>query len=218
MASFNVQSTYYLLFLLFTLGLAPFLAVLVTSYIKLVVVLSLVRNALGTQQVPSNLVINGLAIILSLYIMSPVINEVLVIVNEENVSLEDFDSVARAFSKGKEPFRDFLRRHAHEEERSFFTQSAHTLWSEERVNNMREDDFLVLIPAFTVSELTEAFRIGFLVYLPFLAIDLVISNILLAMGMMMVSPMMISLPFKLLLFVALNGWGRLVHSLILTYQ
>jgi type III secretion protein R len=116
-----------------------------------------------------------------------------------------------------EPFRGFLMKHSGKKERVFFVQAAQKLWPPERAADLQEDDLLVLVPAFTVGELTSAFQIGFLLYLPFVAIDLIISNILLAMGMMMVSPTTISLPFKLLLFVLVDGWGRLIHGLVLTY-
>ena len=116
-----------------------------------------------------------------------------------------------------EPLRGFLLRHASVRERRFFHRSASRLWSKEEVAGLTDDSLLVLLPAFTVSELTSAFKIGFLIYLPFIVIDLIISNILMAMGMMMVSPTTISLPFKLLLFVLIDGWTRLVHGLLLTY-
>jgi type III secretion protein R len=108
-------------------------------------------------------------------------------------------------------------KHSGKKERVFFVQAAQKLWTPEHAADLKEDNLLVLVPAFTVGELTSAFQIGFLLYLPFVAIDLIISNILLAMGMMMVSPTTISLPFKLLLFVLVDGWGRLVHGLVLTY-
>ena len=114
-------------------------------------------------------------------------------------------------------YKDFLRRHGSEKEQSFFYETAKEIWPEEIAATLEKDSFFVLIPAFTASELKNAFEIGFLIYLPFLAIDLIISNILLAMGMMMVSPMTISLPFKLLLFVLLDGWTLLIHGLVLSY-
>lgn len=199
------------------LGLAPFVAIMVTSFIKLVVVLSLVRNALGIQQIPPNMVINGLAIILSLYVMYPVGLEMVDVLQEADLSQRDIPSLTKTADRVKEPLRAFLLKYAHHRERMFFLKSARSLWPAERAEALKEDDLLVLIPAFTVSELTAAFQIGFMLYLPFVVIDLVVSNILLAMGMMMVSPMTISLPFKLLLFVLLDGWARLIHGLVLTY-
>jgi type III secretion protein R len=120
--------------------------------------------------------------------------------------------------KAKEPMRGFLIRHTSEAERAFFLRTAQRLLPEDKRAAVTDQDLLVVIPSFTVSELSEAFQIGFLIYLPFLIIDLVVSNILLAMGMMMLSPTTVSLPFKLLLFVLLDGWSKLVHGLVLTYR
>lgn len=214
---FGLSESYYMIFVLALLALAPFMAIMVTSFIKLVVVLSLVRNALGIQQIPPNLVINGLAMILTLYIMAPVGQEMLSRAQEEQFNLQTFDGVSDAVNRAKEPLREFLKKHCSSRERFFFMRSARELWPPDQAEQLDENHLLVLIPAFTVSELTAAFQIGFLIYLPFIAIDLVVSNILLAMGMMMVSPMTISLPFKLLLFVLLDGWARLIHALVLTY-
>jgi type III secretion protein R len=204
------------------LAMAPFVAVMVTSFTKIVVVLSLLRNALGLQQVPPNVVINGLAIILSIYVMNPVILATYDAVNgkmqEQPTAPMDVERMLDLVEAGKEPLRAFLIRHSSEEERAFFLGSAQRLLPEERRASVSIDDYVVVVPAYTVSELTAAFQIGFLIFLPFLIIDLVVSNILLAMGMMMLSPTTVSLPFKLLLFVFLDGWAKLVHGLILTYR
>jgi type III secretion protein R len=326
------------------IALAPFVAVMVTSFTKIVVVLSLLRNALGLQQVPPNVVINGLAIVLSAYVMSPVLLDTQAAVQaylagqppppqiqaqvearataraarmaarQPRVPVVPADTPddaadpppaspaaadalraeaeARAaggtegaapeatpsgsgrapqfanvdngsgaaagavdagpgadgegpvvitasgtprppaaaagasmdaarmlgiFEAGKEPLRGFLIRHSNDAERAFFLRSAQRLLPADRRDDIDVDDFLVVIPAFTVSELTTAFQIGFLIFLPFLIIDLVVANILLALGMMMLSPTTISLPFKLLLFVLVDGWAKLVHGLVLTY-
>ncbi|HJR72211.1 MAG TPA: EscR/YscR/HrcR family type III secretion system export apparatus protein, partial [Luteimonas sp.] len=118
---------------------------------------------------------------------------------------------------GKEPLRTFLIQHSNNAERGFFLKSAQRLLPPARRAELSVDDFIVIVPAFTVSELTAAFQIGFLIFLPFLIIDLVVANILLALGMMMMSPTTVSLPFKLLLFVLIDGWAKLVHGLVLTY-
>jgi len=203
------------------LALAPFVAVMVTSFTKIVVVLSLLRNALGLQQVPPNIVINGLAIILSVYVMNPVIvathDAVQDKLREQPEAVMDVDRMLGLVEAGKEPLREFLIRHSTEEERAFFLNGAQRLLPKDRRASVSIDDYIVVVPAYTVNELTEAFQIGFLIFLPFLIIDLVVSNILLAMGMMMLSPTTVSLPFKLLLFVFLDGWAKLVHGLILTY-
>ncbi|MFL6700514.1 MAG: type III secretion system export apparatus subunit SctR [Vitreoscilla sp.] len=200
------------------LALAPFVAVMVTSFTKIVVVLSLLRNALGLQQSPPNVVLNGLALVLSLYIMFPVVQAM-------SDRLQGFDNIAgntktmlAAADTAKEPLRDFLVRHAPPRERAFFLKTAQKSLPPERAAQLGERDFLVVVPAFTVSELSAAFQIGFLIFLPFLVIDLVISNILMAMGMMMLSPTTVSMPFKLLLFVLVDGWVKLAHGLVLTYH
>jgi type III secretion protein R len=203
------------------LAMAPFVAVMVTSFTKIVVVLSLLRNALGLQQVPPNVVINGLAIILSAYVMNPVMLSTYDAINtkmqqEPNATM-NVERMLVLVDAGKEPLREFLIRHSTEKERAFFLNGAQRLLPEERRSSVSANDYIVVVPAYTVSELTAAFQIGFLIFLPFLIIDLVVSNILLAMGMMMLSPTTVSLPFKLLLFVFLDGWAKLVHGLIATY-
>lgn len=216
----NLPDPIYLIGILVFLGLAPFVAIMVTSYVKIVVVMSLIRNALGIQQIPPNMVINGLSIILSLYIMNPVAQETYEILRDrwDTIDPKDIATVEVAANEAKIPLKGFLLKHTNERERQFFFQSAKKLWPEERHKDLKDDDLMVLVPAFTVSELTESFQIGFLIYLPFIAIDIIVSNILLSMGMMMVSPMTISLPFKLLLFVVVDGWARLIHGVLLTYS
>ncbi|MFL6588509.1 MAG: hypothetical protein ACJ8GV_16705 [Luteimonas sp.] len=314
-----------------SLALAPFVAVMVTSFTKIVVVLSLLRNALGLQQVPPNVVINGLAIVLSIYVMYPVILDVNEAVQarlegrpppasvmrqiearaeqqairegrpinvrpastpaaadadapaptspaaadalaaeaqaqgtpegvdpmfstvrggssndprEEEATEQprglaevitggstgtgggtpaaaggrfDTNRMLTMIDAGKEPLRTFLIQHSSDSERAFFLRSVQRMLPPERRGGLTPDDFIVIVPAFTVSELTAAFQIGFLIFLPFLIIDLVVANILLALGMMMLSPTTVSLPFKLLLFVLIDGWAKLVHGLVLTY-
>ena len=200
------------------LSLLPFLVVMGTSFVKLVIVFSLVRNALGIQQIPPNMALNGLALILTLYIMAPVGIESYENVMNQDVVLEDRESLESALDRGLAPYKEFLAKHTSDKERAFFMETAKELWADEHHQDIHEDNIIILLPAFIVGELTVAFEIGFLLYLPFIVIDLIISNILLAMGMMMLSPMTISLPFKLLLFVFLDGWGRLIHGLIMSYQ
>lgn len=208
---------FYVTVALLALSLAPFVALMVTSFVKLSIVLSLVRNALGIQQIPPNLVINGLALILSLYIMAPVGMDMFDIVNDAFHKNDDFQKILEDAGGAREPLRSFLLKHSEKKERLFFAQSAKKLWANESARKLQDTDLMVLIPAFTVNELTKAFKIGFLIYLPFVIIDLIISNILLAMGMMMMSPMTISLPFKLLLFVLTDGWTKLIHAIVLSY-
>jgi len=199
------------------LALAPFVAVMVTSFTKIVVVLNLLRNALGVQQIPPNLVLNGLAIILSIYVMYPVIQDMSQRIGELDNIGQTSDSLLEAANVAKEPLRGFLIKHADQRERDFFLKTIKKMLPPERQETVSASDFIVIVPAFTVSELTVAFKIGFLIFLPFIIIDLVISNILMAMGMMMLSPTTVSLPFKLLLFVLIDGWIKLAHGLVLTY-
>lgn len=204
------------------LALAPFVAVMVTSFTKIVVTFSLLRNALGLQQVPPNIVLNGLSLILTLYVMYPVGQEVQAAISQRQSTeaasvLQSTSTMETALDAGKEPLRNFLIKHSDANERAFFLKTAQRVGNPERTGAMTDRDLIVVIPAFVVKELSLAFQIGFLIFLPFLVIDLVISNILLAMGMMMLSPTTISLPFKLLLFVLVDGWVKLSHGLVLSY-
>jgi type III secretion protein R len=217
MQQISTPDLHFLIVVLAALSLAPFVVVMVTSFVKLVVVFSLIRNALGIQQIPPNIVINGLAIILSIYIMAPIGQDMLDRAAGVQLDQKNVGSLKTAIEQVKDPLQGFMMKHSSEKERQFFLKSAKKLWPADRTGNLKQDDLLILVPAFVASELTSAFQIGFLLYLPFIAIDLVIANILMAMGMMMVSPMTISLPFKLLLFVLLDGWTRLLHGLVLTY-
>lgn len=198
-------------------ALVPFLAVVATSFIKIAVVLLLVRNALGVQQIPPNMALNALAIILSGYIMAPVFVETYEILKNGQFAYNSLEGLQQTFNAAKGPLLGFLDHHADERERIFFLKATTELWPPKLAASIDENSIVVMLPAFTVSQLREAFEIGFLLYLPFIAIDLIVSNILLAMGMMMVSPLTISLPFKLFLFVMVDGWSRLILGLVKTY-
>jgi type III secretion protein R len=206
-----------LIVVLAAVAIIPFVAIMTTTYVKLVIVLGLVRNALGVQNVPPNMALNGIAIILTVYIMAPVAKASYESVKDRPLDFQNMAQVGETFTMGAEPFRQFLERHTRPADRVFFVQATQRLWPPEQAAEVTDRDFLVLIPAFTVAELTAAFKIGFLLFLPFIIIDLIVSNVLLAMGMMMVSPMTISLPFKLFLFVSVNGWQELIHGLVLSY-
>lgn len=206
-----------LILVLAVAALIPFLAVVATSFVKLSVVFQLVRNALGVQQVPPNLALNSLAIILSAYIMAPVIVDTYDILSAAKIDYSTKEGLTQAYLQGSQPLVSFLKAHASERERLFFVEATKHLWPEKLSQGLSPDNLAIVLPAFTVSQLREAFEIGFLLYLPFIAIDLIVSNILLAMGMMMVSPLTISLPFKLFLFVMVDGWSRLILGLVKTY-
>lgn len=203
-----------------TIALLPFVALLVTSYTKIVIVLGLLRMALGTQQVPPNMVLNGIAIILTIFVLAPVGMQAADTLksaqfNKGAASFDDYRKVADAVVG---PMRQFLDRHTEERERRFFMRTAERLWPAERAQALTRDDLLILVPSFTLSELIEAFQIGFLLYLAFVVVDLLIGNVLLALGMSMVSPTVVSVPFKLLLFIALDGWSLLMQGLLLSYK
>ena len=221
------QTNPFLLITLFVgLSLLPFVAMIATSYLKLVVVMSLIRNALGIQSIPPNMVINALAMILTFYIMAPTMSESWQIAQRElsttqppNHPTTQLPLETDAIAKAAEPFRKFLSDHTSERERAFFVNTAENLWGKDgEPAKVDSESFYILLPSFCVSELTKSFQIGFLVYLPFIAIDIIVSNILLAMGMMMVSPVTISLPFKLLLFVMVDGWTLLIQGLVRGYM
>lgn len=202
------------------LGLVPFFLMMTTSYVKVVVVLMLVRNALGVQQIPPQMVINGLAMIMTIFIMAPVGVQTLHLLEKEPQTVEtikpaDLGGVLERISP---PLKTFLQKNTDDKVANMFVATAKRIWPAEMRDSVSKDDWSVLIPSFTISELTKAFQIGFVLYLAFIAIDLIISNILLAMGMMMVSPTTISLPFKLLLFVTLDGWLKITQGLMLSYQ
>jgi type III secretion protein R len=203
------------------LSLLPFIAIMTTSFAKIVIVLGLLRQALGLQQVPPNMVLNGIALVLTIYVMAPVImiaDDNLQRSGRDVTSLKTIQDIGVAYDAVSTPLRDFLYKHSEIHDRKFFLRAATRLWPAEQAKNLKENDLLVLIPAFMVTELTDAFRIGFILFLAFLLVDFVIATVLLALGMSMVSPTIISVPFKLLLFVMLEGWSRLLQGLILGYQ
>ncbi|MGJ8517565.1 type III secretion system export apparatus subunit SctR [Carnimonas bestiolae] len=200
-----------------TIGLVPLMVVTMTGFLKISVVLFLIRNALGIQQTPPNLVLYGIALILTVYITTPLMTEIYDKVEQQHLELNSTAELEQAGEVIREPLKQYLSRYANERERHFFLDATHDLWSEQSRANLHDDDLVVLVPAFVSSELTRAFEIGFLIYIPFLVIDLVVANVLMAMGMMMVSPTLISIPLKIFLFVAVDGWARLMHGLIMSY-
>ncbi|MGQ4274905.1 type III secretion system export apparatus subunit SctR [Terrihabitans sp. B22-R8] len=199
------------------LGLLAFAVVTTTAFMKVSVVLFLVRNALGAQQVPPNIVLYGAALILTVFISAPVAEKTYTQLTDSQLRYETFDDWIQAARVGQEPLREHLQRFTTEDERQFFLASTEQVWPEDMRGKASADDLVILIPSFLISELKRAFEIGFLLYLPFITIDLVVTTILMAMGMSMVSPTVISIPFKLFLFVAIDGWSRLLHGLVLSY-
>ncbi|MCC2317851.1 flagellar type III secretion system pore protein FliP [Cellulomonas chengniuliangii] len=193
------------------LSVAPSLMLMVTSFTKILVVLSLTRNALGLQGVPPNQVLAGLALFLSLFVMAPVIGDV----NEIGVQpyLAGELTFSQAVDVGSGPLREFMLAHTREADLALVTRAA----DQPNPEDPASVPMLTLIPAFMLSELRAAFIIGFVIFVPFLVIDLVVSAALMSMGMMMLPPIMVSLPFKLLLFVLVDGWGLIITALIGSY-
>jgi len=217
------------------LSLLPFALLTLSSFIKISVVFALLKNAIGAQQVPSGAICSLLSLVLTLHVMSPVISssaERVYAAAQANSAQKrskakgDFSLYLRLFQAGIEPFRAFMLKHAHARERIFFANTSGLLRGEkieigegegEREKLLEKETFLSLIPAFVISQLQEAFAIGFSIFLPFLIVDLVIANLLVGLGMMMVSPVSIAMPFKLILFVMCDGWFLLCRGLIMGY-
>lgn len=209
------------------MSLLPFMIMILTSFVKIVVVLSLLRSALGVQQAPPNQVINGIAFLLSLYVMFPTgvrmydaAKDLIQGPNvpKELVSAESAEYIIAIAEKAREPMRDFLRDNSLPRHRASFYKTVYRLLPEDYRDDLKPEDFLVLVPSFITTQLKTAFEIGVLIYIPFFVIDLVVSNILLAMGMMMLSPVTISMPLKLFLLVMLDGWTLLIEGLVSTFR
>jgi flagellar biosynthetic protein FliP len=208
----EVTSGVQLLVLLTVLSLAPSILILATSFTRIVIVLSLLRNAIGTPTAPPNQVIIGLALLLTFFSMSPIIAKI----NDEAIkpysaNLIDQDTFLK---KTMDPIREFMFKNTREKDLELFL----SVNKSPRPNSMEDIDTIVLMPAFVISELKTAFTMGFVIYVPFLIIDMVVSSILLSMGMMMMPPSLVSLPFKLLLFVMVDGWYLISRSLLLSFK
>lgn len=206
-----LSDPFYWLFFLIGISLLPFIAIMVTSFTKIVVVLSIARQAIGTAQAPPNIVIISLSMILTVFSMYPVLSQI-----EEDLIKNNFttakvpESLHILTQSSKEPIRNFMLHRAKPEDRELFVA---LLSKNTQQDFVKDSDFIVLAPAFLISELSHAFQIGFVVYLPFLVIDMTVANLLMALGMQMLSPTTISLPFKILLFVLVDGWRLLAEGL-----
>lgn len=204
--------------MLAVMSLLPFAALMLTSFSKIAVVLSIARTAMGTQQAPPTIVLTGLAMVLTAHIMSPVMQRMYSAGETAYSDVNGGAEIIGSAAKVMQPLREFLVKHGGVEDRARFAEWARELRPPEEAGLVSEDDLFVIIPAFVVTELKEAFQIGFLIFLPFLVVDMVIANVLLALGMQSLSPTQVSLPFKLLLFVAVDGWSLLARGLILGYR
>ncbi len=207
----QVSNALQILVLLTVLSVAPAIVLMTTCFTRIVIVFGFVRQAMGTQNMPPTQVIIGLALFLTFYIMSPTINAV----NEQALQpylLEEIDQ-EEALEKAVAPMREFMFSHVMEEE----LQLLGDITLKEAPNNKDDIPTMTLIPAFMLSELKRAFQMGFMIYIPFLVIDMIVASILMSMGMMMLPPVIISMPFKLLLFVLVDGWGLVTGSLIKSF-
>ena len=208
------------------LSLLPFAVMLLTSFVKIVVVLSLFRNALGVQNTPPSQVLNGMALLITVYVMFPTGVAMYDAAQgaikqkspQEMLSGESAAYIVSVVDAAKEPLRQFLVRNIVMKHSNSFYVLAHRIFPEPYKSELKPTDFIILVPSFITSQLKTAFEIGVLIYLPFFVIDLVVSNILLAMGMMMLSPLTIALPIKLLLLVIVDGWTVLIQGLAMTFK
>ncbi len=215
--------------LIVAFSLMPFAIIILTSFLKMVVVLSLLRQALGVQNAPPNQVINGIAFLMAIYVMFPT---GLAMYDDAKNYMESqapskgepiFSEISAEYiigimDRSKEPLRKFLIKNSANQHRTYFYQLARQKFPPPYRTELKTNDFIVVIPAYITSQVKAAFEIGVLIYLPFFVIDLVVSNVLLAMGMMMLSPLTIALPLKLLLLVMIDGWTLLVEGIVLTYR
>ncbi|MFD1037974.1 flagellar type III secretion system pore protein FliP [Virgibacillus byunsanensis] len=204
----SVATSVKLLLLLTVLSLAPSIVILMTSFTRIIIVLSFVRTSLATQQMPPNQVLIGLALFLTFFIMAPTFSEVydeaLQPLFNEEVTLDE------AYERASTPMKDFMAKHTREKDLALFVNYA----GMEKPETVQDIPLTTLVPAFAISELKTAFQMGFMIFVPFLIIDMAVASVLMSMGMMMLPPVMISLPFKILLFVLVDGWYLITQSLL----
>jgi flagellar biosynthetic protein FliP len=208
----QVATSIKILMVLTVLSLAPALLIMVTSFARIVIVLSFLRQALGTQQVPPNQLMIGLSLFLTFFVMAPTFSKI----NGEALQPYMGNKISQdvALERGVAPLRKFMLRQTREKDLGLFISLAH----EPRPKTLNDVPTYVVIPAFIISELRTSFQIGFMIYIPFLVVDMVIASVLMSMGMMMLPPVMISLPFKLMLFVLVDGWYLIVGSLVKSFN
>lgn len=207
----NVSTSVRLVLLLTVLSLAPSILILMTCFTRIVIVLSFVRTALATQQMPPNQVIIGLALFLTFFIMAPTFQEVneqaLTPLFNEEINLEE------AYERAAGPFKEFMSAHTRQKDLALFLEYS----GADTPESIEDIPLTALVPAFAISEIKTAFQIGFMIFIPFLVIDMVVASVLMSMGMMMLPPVMISLPFKILLFILVDGWYLVVKSLLQSF-
>ena len=208
----SVSTSIKLLLLLTVLSLAPSILILMTSFARIVIVLSFTRTALATNQMPPNQVIIGLALFLTFFIMAPTLQEVneqaLQPLFDEEIGLEE------AYERAAIPVKEFMAKHTRQKDLELFLEYNQS----ERPQSIEDIQLTTLVPAFALSEIKTAFQMGFMIFIPFLVIDMIVASVLMAMGMMMLPPVMISLPFKILLFILVDGWYLVMKSLLQSFN
>jgi flagellar biosynthesis protein FliP len=207
----KVSNTLRIIILLTVMSIAPAFLVLMTCFTRIVIVLGFVRTALGTQQMPPNQVIIGLALFMTFFVMGPTFSEV----NKEALQpfMDEKMSQQEAFDKASTPLKEFMTKHTREKDLALFMDYAKM----DRPESIEDIPLTALVPAYAISELKSAFQMGFMIFVPFLVIDMIVASILMSMGMMMLPPVMISLPFKILLFILVDGWNLIVKSLLMSF-
>lgn len=208
----DVSLTLQILLLMTILSLAPSLIIMTTSYLRIIIVFHFLKSAMGTQQMPPSQLLAGVALFITFFIMAPTWNKV----NDEALKplMDNKLTVQQAYDKGIEPIRQFMFKNVREEDLELFVG----LSNQPRPQNRNEVSTFILVPAFVLSELRIGFIMGFFLFIPFIMVDMIISSILMSMGMMMMPPMMISLPFKILLFILVDGWNLIVSSLVRSFN
>ena len=191
--------------------------IMCTCFLKIAMVLIMTRNALGIQQVPPNIAMYSIALAATFFIMAPVFNDFSERLQERPLDLSRVEMLSETILFIIEPFRLFMKKSTDPDILQHLEDNALLMWPKEMADSVSSEHILIIIPAFVLSELENAFKIGFLIFIPFLVVDLIVSNFLMALGMQMVSPMTVSLPLKILLFVMVNGWTRLLDGLFYSY-
>lgn len=199
------------------LALLPMMLIICTSFLKITMVLQLTRNAMGVQQVPPTMALNGIALAATLFIMAPVFSDMTDRLKAVPVDFSSMERLEYTAANGIEPLKTFMRKNTDPDIVIHLQENAQRMWPKRMADSVTPDNMLLIIPAFVLSELQNGFKIGFLIFIPFIVVDLIVSNILLALGMQMVSPMTVSLPLKILLFVLISGWTRLLDGLFYSY-
>ncbi|WP_129704455.1 flagellar type III secretion system pore protein FliP [Priestia megaterium] len=208
----NISTSVQLLLLLTVFSVAPGILIMMTCFTRIVIVLSFVRTSLGTQQMPPNQILVGLSLFLTFFIMAPTFSQV----NEQALQplLKEKITLNQAYEKAAEPMKEFMSAHTRQKDLALFLEYANI----DKPSSVQDIPLTALVPAYAISELKTAFQIGFMIFIPFLIIDMIIASVLMSMGMMMLPPVMISLPFKILLFVLVDGWNLVVKSLLISFQ